>query len=65
MVREGLYLLLTAALPGPGAPDAVHPRRPGIAQRCARCINSVSLRFAPCAKMETEGYGHLLYLFEK
>ena len=28
------------------------------------CINSASLRFIPRAKMEEEGYGYLLYLFE-
>lgn len=28
------------------------------------CINSASLRFVPYEKMETEGYGYLLYLFE-
>ena len=28
------------------------------------CINSASLRFVPLAKMEQEGYGYLLYLFE-
>ena len=28
------------------------------------CINSASLRFVPYAKMEDEGYGYLLYLFE-
>ena len=29
------------------------------------CINSASLRFVPYAKMEAEGYGYLLDLFEK
>lgn len=29
------------------------------------CINSASLRFIPYAKMEAEGYGYLLYLFEE
>ena len=29
------------------------------------CINSAALRFVPYEKMETEGYGYLLYLFEK
>ena len=29
------------------------------------CINSVALRFVPYEKMEAEGYGYLLYLFEK
>ncbi len=29
------------------------------------CINSASLRFVPYGKMEEEGYGYLLYLFEK
>ena len=29
------------------------------------CINSASLRFVPYEKMETEGYGYLLYLFEE
>ena len=29
------------------------------------CINSASLRFIPYAKMEAEGYGYLLDLFEK
>ena len=29
------------------------------------CINSASLRFVPYAKMEAEGYGYLLYLFEE
>lgn len=29
------------------------------------CINSASLRFIPYAKMEAEGYGYLLELFEK
>lgn len=29
------------------------------------CINSAVLRFVPYEKMETEGYGYLLYLFEK
>jgi len=28
------------------------------------CINSAALRFIPYAKMEAEGYGYLLYLFE-
>ena len=28
------------------------------------CINSAALRFVPYAKMEAEGYGYLLYLFE-
>ena len=28
------------------------------------CINSASLRFVPYARMEDEGYGYLLYLFE-
>jgi len=28
------------------------------------CINSASLRFVPHARMEDEGYGYLLYLFE-
>ena len=27
------------------------------------CINSAALRFVPYEKMETEGYGYLLYLF--
>ncbi len=30
--------------------------------RC--CINSASLRFAPYAKMQSEGYGYLLNLFD-
>lgn len=29
------------------------------------CINSASLRFAPYAKMQSEGYGYLLDLFEE
>ena len=29
------------------------------------CINSASLRFVPYAKMESEGYGYLLNLFEQ
>ena len=29
------------------------------------CINSAALRFVPYAKMNAEGYGHLLYLFEE
>ena len=29
------------------------------------CINSAALRFVPYEKMGTEGYGYLLYLFEK
>ena len=29
------------------------------------CINSAALRFVPYAKMKAEGYGYLLYLFEK
>lgn len=29
------------------------------------CINSASLRFVPYEKMEAEGYGYLLYLFEE
>lgn len=29
------------------------------------CINSASLRFIPYAKMEAEGYGYLMSLFEK
>ena len=29
------------------------------------CINSAALRFVPYAKMEAEGYGYLLYLFEE
>ena len=29
------------------------------------CINSASLRFVPYEKMETEGYGYLLHLFEE
>lgn len=29
------------------------------------CINSAALRFVPYEKMETEGYGYLLYLFDK
>ena len=28
------------------------------------CINSASLRFIPYAKMKSEGYGYLLYLFD-
>lgn len=28
------------------------------------CINSASLRFVPYAKMEAEGYGYLLGLFD-
>ena len=28
------------------------------------CINSASLRFVPYAKMEAEGYGYLLSLFD-
>ena len=28
------------------------------------CINSASLRFIPYARMEAEGYGYLLELFE-
>ena len=28
------------------------------------CIDSASLRFAPYAKMQSEGYGHLLNLFD-
>ena len=28
------------------------------------CINSAALRFVPYEKMEAEGYGYLLYLFE-
>lgn len=31
--------------------------------RC--CINSASLRFAPYAKMQSEGYGYLLDLFDE
>lgn len=29
------------------------------------CINSASLRFVPYAKMQSEGYGHLLDLFDE
>ena len=29
------------------------------------CINSASLRFIPYAKMESEGYGYLMYLFDE
>ena len=29
------------------------------------CINSAALRFVPYEKMEAEGYGYLLHLFEK
>ena len=29
------------------------------------CINSAALRFVPYEKMKAEGYGYLLYLFEK
>ena len=29
------------------------------------CINSAALRFIPYERMESEGYGYLLYLFEK
>ena len=29
------------------------------------CINSAALRFVPYEKMAAEGYGYLLYLFEK
>ena len=29
------------------------------------CINSASLRFVPYERMEAEGYGYLLYLFEE
>lgn len=29
------------------------------------CINSAALRFVPYEKMEAEGYGYLLYLFDK
>lgn len=29
------------------------------------CIDSASLRFAPYAKMQSEGYGHLLDLFDE
>lgn len=29
------------------------------------CINSTSLRFVPYAKMQSEGYGHLLDLFDE
>ena len=29
------------------------------------CINSAALRFVPYEKMEAEGYGYLLYLFEE
>ncbi len=29
------------------------------------CINSAALRFVPYERMEAEGYGYLLYLFEK
>ena len=29
------------------------------------CINSAALRFVPYGKMEAEGYGYLLYLFEE
>lgn len=29
------------------------------------CINSAALRFVPYAKMNAEGYGYLLYLFEE
>lgn len=29
------------------------------------CIDSASLRFAPYAKMQSEGYGHLLNLFDE
>jgi peptide methionine sulfoxide reductase msrA/msrB len=28
------------------------------------CLNSASLRFVPKEKMEAEGYGQYLYLFE-
>ena len=35
-------------------------------EMCIRdSINSAALRFVPYEKMETEGYGYLLYLFEK
>ena len=29
------------------------------------CINSASLRFVPYEKMESEGYGYLMYLFDE
>ena len=29
------------------------------------CLNSAALRVVPYEKMEAEGYGYLLYLFEK
>lgn len=37
----------------PESPNGVH-----------YCIDSASLRFAPYAKMQSEGYGHLLNLFD-
>ena len=37
---------------------------PGTPGGVRYCINSASLRFVPCAKMEAEGYGYLLGLFD-
>lgn len=37
----------------------------GLPASARRYINSAALRFVPYEKMEAEGYGYLLYLFEK
>ena len=37
---------------------------PGVPNGVRYCINSASLRFIPYAKMEAEGYGYLLDIFE-
>ena len=38
---------------------------PEVAQRRALLHQQRSLRFVPYAKMNAEGYGYLLYLFEE
>lgn len=50
--------------PGDSHLDHVFTNDPESPNGVRYCIDSASLRFAPYAKMQSEGYGHLLNLFD-